>query len=80
MKERLLRTLGVAIGLFGYKLFFYGVNYDPQVFFNSAILAMNGLILVRLNCDPDKKYKKWNDFIIMIIAGVVLSYFIKSHN
>lgn len=73
MKKHLVDVLGGIIGLVGYRIFFWGITYDPQVFFNSAILALNCYILFKMDKLPHKS-DKWTSFIISIVIGVVASY------
>lgn len=79
MSKYILGVLGILTGLFGYQLFFLGVDYNPQVFFNSAILLMNCLILFRLDkVLKDEKSVLLSFFIMSVVIGVIASYFIKS--
>ncbi len=78
MKKKYLWPVGFAVGLFGYRVFFWGVSYDPQIFFNSAILITNALILYALSIDQDKRKKDWITFFGFIVVGVVVSYLNKS--
>lgn len=79
MKKHYSDVLGVVIGLIGYRVFFWGIEYDPQLFFNALISILLCYVLYKIDQLHKKDPDKWTSFVISIVAGVLASYIYLSH-